>query len=321
MEIAAIPEKLIKKAITGQPGSPDWAAILDIIGKLETAPSAINLLLESLAMRLKKDVLGVKLNVLVLIDALFKNGKQPMLSRMQCQFLYRTLSDPIVSEEPQLQNFIHANSPEWIKSCMNNNCLDSEFADWQKQKGSQRFVQGLSSQIKKKFIAQLQFAIKATIIYSQFLISAFLDKTNPDTPLLKEMSLNVKEINSRTQDLKDQLIDREVKQFCTTVFNFSRLAIQFYENLKKKKTVEPYPLVKLLTIVQSYLPKEEAIPEPVKENIIRRPLRTAGDDMTDEEFFTELKKIRSTVATPQQTIDLLSSTPPAPPQQDLLLLL
>ena len=54
MDFHPIPEQLIKKAISGQQGSPDWSAILNIISKLEGNASAMNLLLESMARYIQK---------------------------------------------------------------------------------------------------------------------------------------------------------------------------------------------------------------------------------------------------------------------------
>lgn len=321
MDFHPIPEQLIKKAISGQQGSPDWSAILNIISKLEGNASAMNLLLESMARYIQKGPNSAKYNTLLLLDALFKNGKKPQLSKLQCDFLYQTLSDSSVSDDPKLQNFVHENVSEWVKACATNDCLDDKFVQWQKTNGSYRFIEGLTSDMRAKFIEQFDTCAEMITIFSQFLISAYLDKTGVSTPVIKEILPNIREIELRTEKLLPTFKDFQMKSYCSAIYNFASVTVEFHDAMKKEKSFDISRVIKALKNVQKIAPQPQGV-EVVPEVQEKKPLRTAGDDITDEEFFIELHKLKKPVAVvSNDPVDLLGlSAPAAQPKVDNLLL-
>lgn len=287
-------ENLIRKAIIGQPGHPDWSGIMRLVNAVEAQPSSLDVFLELLVKHLKKDPIGLKYNSLMLLDALFKNGKKAQLSRLQTKMLTSQLSSPEISEEPQLQNFVNQNSKIWIDCCVKQNCLNKDFEKWQMTSCSYYFVPELTDELKMKFFSDLDSASEILEMFSQLLITTFAENGNPQDPLLKEININVLEISRRSEKLVQTLNFPKLRSYCSKIFEFAKCCLIQYETFKKTGSFDSNLLTKAMLRVQneknSRTQEEKAKPEPEKK---RTPLRTYGDDMADEEFFAEMAKIRA----------------------------
>ena len=147
-------ENLIKKAINGPSGNPDWASILSLIKSLDSHPDLIATTLGILHRHMSHGQTGRKLNCLILIDALFKNSKPESLSNYQSQILTNSLDSDMISNNAQLHNFLYENMPSWIKTLREKGVLDQRFEAWVKNYCSTHFVPRLTKQIRKKIISR-----------------------------------------------------------------------------------------------------------------------------------------------------------------------
>lgn len=313
-------ENLIRKAINGQPGHPDWAGIMRLVNAVEAQPSSIDVFLELLVKHLKKDPSGLKYNSLMLIDALFKNGKKAQLARLQTKLLTSQLSAPEPSEEPQLQNFIHQNAKIWVDCCAKENCLNSDFDKWQKTICTYYFVPQLTDELRTKFYSDLDSAAEILGMFCQTLITTFAEQGNPQDPLLREININVLEISRRAEKLVQTLNDPKLRSFCSKIFEFAKCCIIQYEAFKKNGSFDTQLLTKSMMKVEAEQKSREQAKNAKSEEkpVKRTPLRTYGDDMADEDFFAEMAKLRA------QRKGLQVQAQPVSTQQavnDLLLLL
>lgn len=305
-------ENLLKKAIIGQPGHPDWSGILNLINVTESQPNSIQVFIELFVRHLKKDPNGLKLNTLMVIDALFKNGKKPSLKQLQSKYLTQELNQPEISEDPTFHNFVYQNAGQWIAACRDQNCLDDSFGEWQTKFCSSHFIPELTPELAAKFYSDLDSAAELLTVFSQCLITTFAEEGNSKNPILNEILINVKELERRTEKLLPTLNDSGVRNCCSLVFELSKCCIKSFDEFAKNNCFDTSVLTKALTKVQKEKSRRTSKSEPAPV-VKRKPLRTAGDDITDEEFWAELHKLKEKAAAPEPLINLGPAQPQAQP--------
>jgi hypothetical protein len=304
-------ENLIKKAIIGQPGNPDWNGILNLINVMESQPSSIPIFTELFVRHLKKDPNGLKLNTLMVIDALFKNGKKSTLKQLQTKYLTQGLNQPEITEDPTLHNFIYQNAGQWIASCRDHDCLNDDFGKWQAKFCSSYFIPELTEELAAKFNNELDSAAELLTVFSQCLITTFAEEGSSDNPILNEILGNVRELERRTDKLLPTLNDPDIRNYCALVFELSKVCIRCFNDFAKNNSFDTDVLMNILTKVQKEKQRRDAKHEPVPV-IKRKPLRTAGDDITDEEFWSELHKLKEKEIAPEPLINLGTPQPAQP---------
>jgi hypothetical protein len=89
----------------------NWSQILFIIDLMETQPSITPEFVGSIIFHFQKSNFPQKLNLLHLIDALFKNSKKNNLIYFQTNQLTDIFNLLEISKNPELRNYIVKNSP------------------------------------------------------------------------------------------------------------------------------------------------------------------------------------------------------------------
>ncbi|KAH0793206.1 hypothetical protein GPJ56_002915 [Histomonas meleagridis] len=284
-------ENLVKKSITGPPGTPDWSSILQILSIFDSQPGSVPIFLTIICKYISKGTFAAKQNSLILVDALFKNSKRQQLQSLQSPVLMKHLSQPGISENPALQNFLYKTTPSWINSCTSQNCLDPKFSKWQQSQFSTHFVPKLTRSIKKKFYDNISASMELLVMFSQCIIASFADG-GTEEGLLKEMIPNVREIARRLCDLEPTIVDPDLRNALRITHDFCDFCQQTFGTYKKTKEVNTNDVVAAATKAQNKLnaiiskkkePKEKEITKKKKEK----------NDLTVEEFFAELDKLKS----------------------------
>ncbi|KAK8894107.1 hypothetical protein M9Y10_022539 [Tritrichomonas musculus] len=290
-------ENLVKKAISGAPGSPDWSTILRILGIIYSSSSAIPTFISIICNHLARGKKGVSLNCLILIDALFKNSKKPQLILLQSPQLIQQLNSPLIQRNPELHNFIYKFAPVWVSSCAAQNCLDDYFESWQNSMCKTYYVPKMTPSIKSKLNNDLDASLDVLIIFSQCLITSFLDGKGPSDPLLHEILPNVREISKRLNDLEPTVIDKEIRSAISTERSFCELCQHTMVEFKRTLKIDTESFINLVRKYQNKVKKylhSETLDGKSKEKK-RTPLRHRGqlfDEMSVDDFFAEFDKIK-----------------------------
>ena len=274
---------LIKKSIIGPPGIPDWTTILQIIEIISNQSEMTQIFIDVLIKHLEKDPIGLKLNCLILIDSLFKNCKKDSLKFLQTYRLPEFLLTSTITDIPNLHNFIYKSALSWVNSCKNNKCLKNSFEEWQKKICSSHFIPNLTSNIKNKFLLEIDASIEILLMFSQCLITSFAENKGFDDILLLEILPNIQEIRSRTAELLPTLLDKDLKIQIQRIGDFSGLVLGFYEEYRKKNSFDNNKL--LISIKKLQKIKN-------KENTNNNIKNNNNNDISDEEFFLQLKKLK-----------------------------
>lgn len=290
-------ENLVKKAISGAPGSPDWSTILKILGIIYSSSSAIPTFISIICHNLAHGKKGVSLNCLILVDALFKNSKRPQLILLQNPQLIQQLNSPLIQRNPELHNFIYKSAPVWVSSCTAQNCLDEYFETWQNSICKSYYVPKMSSAIKAKLSNDLNAALDVLIIFSQCLITSFLDGDSSNDSILHEILPNVREISKRLTELEPTIIDKELRPAIAIERSFCELCQHTMVEYKRSQRIDTESFINLVRKYQSKVKKylNIANSESKSKEKKRTPLRHRGqpfDEMSVDDFFAEFDKIK-----------------------------
>jgi hypothetical protein len=229
-ELEAAP--LVSKATSGSAGTPDWNAILQILGILETHPDVLPSYLSAISKSLVTAPRRVQLNTLMLIDALFKNSKGPILASLPSPVLLRALSDPAISDDPELHNFLQKSTPAWVANCAAHDAVDSRFLDWQNTVCQERFVPRLTEEVKSKLSADIETAMEVLHLFSDLLL-AVADQSKASERILTEILPSVREITRRTGDLEPTIVDSRFHVVVAAVHQLGLAAQQAWSELKR----------------------------------------------------------------------------------------
>ena len=314
-------ENLLKKAIIGQPGHPDWSGILNLLNVIESQPQTLQVFIELFVKHLKKDPNGLKLNTLMVIDALFKNGKKNQLKQLQGKTLIQELDQREISEDPTLHNFIYQNAAMWVTACRDQNCLIDDFSKWQLKFCSTHYVPELTPSLIKKFFKELDSGTELLTVFSECLITTFAEGgKSSDHQLLDEIVVNSRELERRIDKLLPTLNDPALRTYCAKVFELAKICNQAYDQLMKTGAFDTSILTKAFNNVQAEKSKRGVSDAPQEEKVHKRkPIRTAGDDITDEDFWNQLHELKTKVAQPAPLIQLDNEPQKSQNPVDLLL--
>ena len=301
-------DALIKRATSGPIGSPDWATILEILGMIESKASLVAVFLPVMRRYIARGKKNVKMNTLVVIDALFKNSKGAQLHGLQSTALMKTLSDPTVAGNPDLHNFLYKAAPTWVANCALHNCLEQEFSEWQEEVCRTHYVPNLTPQLRQKLFGDVEAALEVLVMFAQCVISNFKDGGPVDNPLLQEILPNVREIARRLAELEPTVVDQQLHAALVSTHEFCDYCQQVMNDYKRSGRVDPDAIVLQMTKAQRTLRKrmdgDKKEPEEPKKRTPPRRRRRGEDEMSLEEFFAEFDKIKGTQAKPE-TDDLL----------------
>ncbi|OHT11871.1 hypothetical protein TRFO_18565 [Tritrichomonas foetus] len=290
-------EYLVKKATSGPSGTPDWSTIIRILGIIDSSAITIPVFINIICKYLARGKKGVSLNCLVLIDALFKNSKRQQLTMLQSPQLLQQLNSPIIQKNPELHNFMYKSAPSWVSSCASQNCLDQYFASWQESICRSQYVPKMTDQIKKKLSSDIDAALEVLIMFSQCLITSFVDGGTPDDPLLREIMPNIREIARRTAELEPTVIDKSIRAAILAEKQFCEFCQQTMLEYKKTRKVDTNSVIIALTKAQNSVRKHLNGDQNGKQKDKKRiPPRRRGqpfDEMSVEDFFKKFDKIKN----------------------------
>ena len=288
-------ENLIKKAINGPPGNPDWASILNLIKNLDNHNDLINNTLAIISRHISHGHTGRKLNCLILIDALFKNAKPDSLICYQSQILKNCLDSDIVSNNAQLHNFLYENMPAWVKTLREKNVLNPEFEAWVKTYCSTHFIPRLTNKIKKKLFRDLKGCIEILTMLTECLSNY----NSTDKKILSEMVSNAEEITRRLVDLQPTIVDQQLSNAIYSTRELCDNCIQCYLAFQKGQTPYIETLEHMMTR-SAQIVEEMSHPLPKQQKQTRVPPKMQKpevNDLTDGEFFIKLAQLKEQLPT------------------------
>ena len=240
-------QHLVKAAITGPPGTPNWSVILQILSQIEANPNTI---LDYITVIIQYLNNGKQImNCLILIDALFKNSKKQQLTLLQLQCLLNAFNRPHIAENPQYHNFIFKSSPAWIAQCTQQGCLNNEFNKWQQEYCSFRYVPRMSGNLREKFFTELDSSLEICGMFAQTLVTTFSEGGNYQNELLLEILPNVREILRRIGELEPLVVDSHLLHVICSVRDFAELCIKCYHQFSQNK---PFDTSNLLSQFSKY---------------------------------------------------------------------
>ena len=307
-------ENLIKRAINGAPGNPDWASILNLIKNLDSHVDLISNTLGIISRHISHGQTGRKLNCLILIDALFKNAKPDALTYYQSQILMDSLDSDIVSNNAQLHNFLYENMPAWIKTLREKNVLDPRFESWVKNYCSTHFIPRLTNKIKKKLFRDLNGCIEVLTMLTECLTNY---KTT-DKKILSEMVSNAEEITRRLVELQPTIVDQQLSNAIYSTRELCDNCIQCYLSFQKGQTPHIDTLEHMMSR-SAQIVEEMSHPLPKQQKQTRVPpkmQKQEQNDLTDGEFFIRLAQLKEQFPT-LDSDDLLPQSQLATTQQQV----
>lgn len=291
---------LVKNAIKGTVGNPNWAAILQLINSLERVPEGTSTVIDIFAQKVTTGNFAVKYNSILVLDALFKNCKKEQLKELQCQQLYSMLNNPAVLNDPIIHNYLCKNLSAWEIACQENNCLKREFSNFKSQFCAFRFVPEITPQLRHKFREDFEVGGNICVLFGQCLITSFAENNSPTDPTLVEIYENVREIRNRLDQLKNDIADKELKSKMLRLLDLSNIDIAMYSAFKNKGAFNCQALMKAITKYQG-AQLEQPKNEEDEEN-------DPNAELDEKEFFAkldEIKKKRSAKAVEAPQTDLL----------------
>lgn len=291
----------VRRATSGPAGTPDWGVILQILSIIGSNPGTVPFFVSAICTLITKGSAPVRENAVMLVDALFKNAKTAPLKMLQSPVLMKYLSDPIVSDNPTLQNFVHKEAPEWVAACTAHHCLSAEFQKWQEKACARYFVRKLTSPIRKKFLDELNDSLELLDMFLQSLITSITDGV--EDCLVDDMFPNVNEIARRLLALKPTIVDKQVLSAIITVHDFCDLCRRMHSDYKMNKKVS----VEDAAVATESAKKKLA--KIINMNTQKPPKKKVREsvDITVDEFFAEFDKIKESEQNEtQNTDDLLS---------------
>lgn len=284
-------ENLIKKAINGPAGNSDWSSILRLISLLDSQNQLVVPAISTICRHLSHGHTGRKLNCLILIDALFKNGKASTVQILQNKTLMEALDSNNVSANPELHNFLYTNMPDWITALQEKNVLLSNFESWTALYCSTHYVPKLTKLIRKKLFKDLQGCIEILIMLSECLVNY----QDTDRKLLKEMIANSEEITRRLYELQPTIVDKQLSNAIYSTRELCDNCIHSYLAFEKGEDGNAQALLQMANRSASIV-KAMSKPPPKAPKQTRIPPKlqnTETNDLTDTEFFIRLAQLKT----------------------------
>jgi hypothetical protein len=286
---------LVKKAISGTEGTPDWSTILEILGILESSPAAIPKYVTAIISIISTGSRSARMNALILTDALFKNSKRDQLSALQSPLLLHALSDPIVSYHPDLHNFLFKNAPLWVASCTAQHCLDAALSAFQESVCRERFVPSLADTALVKLFRDLETSAEVITLLAQIVV------TQGDTPLIAEILPNVREIGRRLIDLEPVIEEPALRAAVAAQRQFCLLVQQMVSDVRAKNPTDTAKVAAAATAVQQVMEAGRVANSEIIEKTRKRPRRRkrpGEDEMDTDEFFRRFDQIKGSAPEP-----------------------
>jgi hypothetical protein len=283
-------EVIVKRAVSGSEGEPDWGTILELVQIIELAPDAASTLAETLCRQLKSYRHSSRMNSLILIDALFKNSKPPQLKSLQNPNLVRFLSDPLIDYDPALHNFLYNTVPTWRSTLEEHRLLNAKFGDFLDTFKTSRYVPNLTAPIREKMFTDLSGAAEVLELFTDCLVSG---SSEPETAsILEEMTSNIREIVQRLTELLPTIVDSNFQNIIRTIQAFCSVCLGANEAWREGRSVEAEALQTMRIRTRAVLEAHGGKPKE-KRKAPRKSSRLGDDDdLPDEEFFAELAKLK-----------------------------
>jgi hypothetical protein len=282
---------LIKRAVSGPEGNPDWGVILDIVRVLEELPARVGPFIESFTAQLAAARRPARVNLLMLIDVLFKNSKPAILKLLQSPGLVDALNDPAIEADPQFHNFLYSSIPSWLSTLSEASVANSKFTDALRPFLATNFVPDITPPVRRKLLGDLASADEVLLMLTECLVSAAQGEGNDQ--LLTEITNNVREITQRLIDLYPQVYDQELKAVVTATREFCAVGLKAEADFRGGRRFDRGALAAAMTkatgAVQRATGQERA---PSQKRKAPKRMTRAEDDITDEEFFRELSDIK-----------------------------
>jgi hypothetical protein len=228
----------------------------------------------------------------MLIDALFKNSKPPVLKLLQGAALVEALNDPAVEADPHLHNFLYNSIPTWLSNLSTSSVANSRFTDALQRITATNFVPDITPPVRRKLLGDLASANEVLLMLTECLVSAAQGEDNDQ--LLTEIASNVREITQRLIDLYPQIYDQELKAVVAATREFCAVGLKAEADFRDGRRFDRAALAAAMgkaTAAVDRAAGQHRAPSQKR----RAPKRMSGaeEDITDEQFFSELSEIKN----------------------------
>ena len=309
-------ERLVRSAVSGLEGNPNWTNIFKIISLFEQNPAGIQTYLHAIAKDLGTSSFAQRMNTCILVDALFQNSKPPELKLLQSSVLMDALKTPGISLEPLIHNFLYKVMPEWLKILRKGGVLNKKFEKFVTDYIEWHYARFLTPKIRKKFIQDLTGVTEVLTMFGDCLLST--ETGQVDRGLLAEIVANVQEITRRLFALEPTIVEGELRGAVIAARDCADVMLQMERDWSERHGKVD---AQLAHAVLDKLRKAMQIAIDPKKSLhkgVRTPPRAQAadrDDITDQEFFEKLAILKqggTTAAAPvvESLLDL-GEAPPA----------
>jgi hypothetical protein len=294
--------KLVKKATTGAEGTPDWSSILEILSILESSPSIVRAYLRAIHTVLNTANHAVRMNVLILIDALFKNCKKECLPELQSAPLFRALEVPGISDDPDLHNFLAKSVPAWVSNCTKNQCLDPALTAYAEFICKDLFTPVLTPAMVSKLQDDFETSFEVLELMAQLLARGAQNPDGFDRAIVAEVLPNVREIGKRAGELEQVILDSQIHPALTMLRQLSLACQQGVSDLRNKKFFDASKLLHAVLNGQAVARARRSSPA---ELVIGRRRKVGDDEMSVDDFFERFDSLKGTRVAPLPGPDAL----------------
>lgn len=324
--------RLIRSAISGAGGSPNWDSICRVVSIFEENSAGIVSYLSALGTYVAVASHAERMNACMLIDYLFKNAKPPQLKALQSQNLIDTLKAPGMSLDPHIHNFLYKVMPEWLRILRGANILNKKFEQFLTDYIDVHYAPCLTPKIRAKFVRDLTGVTEVLSMFGDCLLAAGTGTV--DKKLLSEIVANVQEITRRLVDLEPTIVERELRGVVIAARDCADVTLQLERDWSQRHGPIDGQLIQ--AVLHKLRKSLQIAAEPKKplQKGVRTPPRAHGvdkNDITDQEFFEKLtalkqREISSAPSDVGSLLDLGEAVPAGvnpfvpqePPKDDLL---
>lgn len=285
--------RLIRSAVSGAEGSPNWDSICRVVSIFEENPAGIVSYLSAIGKDLGIASHAQRMNTCMLIDSLFKNSKPPQLKALQSPILMDTLKAPGVSLDPHIHNFLYKVMPEWLRILRGANVLNKKFEQFLTDYIDVHYAPFLTPKIREKFVRDLTGVTEVLSMFGDCLLAAGTGTV--DKKLLSEIVANVQEITRRLVDLEPTIVERELRGVVIAARDCADVMLQLERDWSQRHgPIDGQLIQAVLHKLRKSLQIAVEPKKPLQKGVRTPPRGQTVDknDITDQEFFEKLATLK-----------------------------
>ncbi|OHT07238.1 hypothetical protein TRFO_24637 [Tritrichomonas foetus] len=277
--------RVVERIVKTGTDSINWSEALNLIDEINNSQNNCPMIFESIHQIGVHGNRQEKINCIQFVDALFKNGNQKVIEKLEKSDSILALSDDDFTNDPFIHKILCQSSDSWLDRANEQKVLDKNFLEWQKKLFSFKFSYILTRKTALKFSQDLSMIHKLLDIFSEALISA----ENSNDALVQEILPNVFEADQRLKEFRATLDDPDSKNLVKYFLDYTGYTIQAYKDFEKcgkfdKDALIQFAALKVPQPGQKYhLTIVQKTPEMIEK---QQNINTFFDDLLDFEVPT-----------------------------------